>query len=64
VKSYDELNGLLLDRCVAYAKARRHPDLRDRTVWEVFDAEPPRLVPYADHFDGFTQCRRQSPGPI
>jgi transposase len=53
VKSYDELNGLLLDRCVAHAKAHRHPELRDRTVWEVFEAERPSLVPYAGHFDSF-----------
>jgi transposase len=29
VKSYDELNGWLLDQCVTYAKAHRHPELRD-----------------------------------
>jgi transposase len=53
VKSYDELNGLLLDRCIAYAKAHRHPELRDQTVWQVFEAERPSLVPYAGRFDGF-----------
>ncbi|TWA63890.1 integrase-like protein [Azospirillum brasilense] len=53
VKSYDELNGLLLDRCVAHAKAHRHPELRERTVWEMFEAERPSLVPYAGRFDGF-----------
>src|SRR6202035_4535374 len=34
VKSYDELNAWLLDRCVAYAKAPPHPEQRDQTVWE------------------------------
>jgi hypothetical protein len=53
VKSYEELNGLLLDRCIAHAKAHRHPDQRERTVWEVFEAERPSLVPYAGRFDGF-----------
>ena len=53
VKSYEELNALLLDQCVAYAKAHRHPELRDRTIWEVFEAERPALVPYAGRFDGF-----------
>ena len=38
VKSYDELNGLLLDRCVAYAKAHPHPEQTDRTVWEMFES--------------------------
>jgi hypothetical protein len=53
VKSYEELNGLLLDRCIAHAKAHRHPDQRERTIWEVFEAERPSLVPYAGRFDGF-----------
>jgi transposase len=53
VKSYGELNAWLLDKCIAYAKAHRHPELRDRTVWQVFEAERPSLVPYAGRFDGF-----------
>src|SRR3712207_4463783 len=53
VRSYEELNALLLDRCVAHARAHRHPEQRDRTVWEVFEAERPSLVPYAGRFDGF-----------
>jgi transposase len=53
VKSYDELNAWLLDRCVAWAKAQPHPEVRDRTIWEVFEAERPSLVPYAGPFDGF-----------
>jgi hypothetical protein len=27
VTSYDELNAWLLDRCVAYAKAHKHPEI-------------------------------------
>ena len=53
VASYDELNALLLDRCVAHARASRHPEERERTVWEAFEAERPSLVPYAGRFDGF-----------
>jgi transposase len=53
VKSYDELNAWLLDQCIAYARAHRHPEQRDRTIWEAFEAERPSLVPYAGRFDGF-----------
>ena len=53
VKSYDELNGLLLERCVAYAKAHAHPEQPDRTVWQMFEAERPHLVRHAGRFDGF-----------
>jgi transposase len=53
VKSYDELNAWLLDQCIAYARAHRHPEQRDRTIWEAFEMERPSLVPYAGRFDGF-----------
>jgi transposase len=53
VKSYDELNAWLLDRCIAWAKAQPHPEVRDRTIWEMFEAERASLVPYAGPFDGF-----------
>ena len=52
-KNYDELNAWLLDKCIAYARAHRHPEFTDRTIWEVFEAERPKLVPYAGRFDGF-----------
>src|SRR5256886_2188170 len=52
-KTYDELNAWLLDKCIAYAKAHRHPELTEQTIWEVFEAERPKLVPYAGRFDGF-----------
>jgi transposase len=35
-KTYAELNAWLLDQCLAYAKAHRHPELREQTVWQVF----------------------------
>jgi transposase len=53
VKSYEELNAWLLDRCVAYAKAQPHPELRDQSIWDVFEAERSSLVPYTGRFDGF-----------
>src|SRR5205814_9317014 len=53
VASYEELNAWLLDRCVAYAKAHKHPELADRTVWQAFEAERTQLVPIGGRFDGF-----------
>src|SRR6201986_5049024 len=53
VASYEELNGFLLDRCIAYARAHRHPEFADRTVWQAFEAERPHLVPIGGPFDGF-----------
>jgi transposase len=53
VASYEELNAWLLDRCVAYAKAHKHPELADCTIWQAFEAERPKLVPITGAFDGF-----------
>jgi len=52
-KTLEELNAWLLDKCVAHAKAHRHPELVEQTIWEVFEAERPKLVPYVGRFDGF-----------
>jgi transposase len=52
-KSYAELNAWLMDRCIAWAKAHPHPELRDKTIWEVFEEERPSLVAYVGPFDGF-----------
>ena len=52
VTSYEEFNPLLLDKAVAYARAHRHPEFRDQTIWEAFEAERGSLVPYAGRFDG------------
>jgi transposase len=53
VRSYDELNAWLMDKCIAWAKAHAHPERPDRTIWEVFEEERPKLVPYRGRFDGF-----------
>ncbi|MGH7104823.1 MAG: IS21 family transposase [Acetobacteraceae bacterium] len=53
VRIYDELNAWLIDKCVAYAKVHPHPERPEQTVWDVFEAERPNLVPYRGCFDGF-----------
>jgi transposase len=53
VASYQELNAWLFDRCIAYAKAHKHPELTDLTIWQAFEAERPQLVPISGPFDGF-----------
>ena len=53
VKSYDELNGWLLDKSIAYAKVHRHPELPERTIWDCFEEERPKLIAYPGRFDGF-----------
>ena len=45
VKTYEELNAWLTDKCVAYAKAHRHPERPEQTIWEVFEEERPKTRP-------------------
>jgi transposase len=53
VKSYEELNAWLLDKCIAYARAHKHPEIPNRTVWECFEEERASLVTCRGRFDGF-----------
>jgi len=50
---YDELNAILLERVVADARSARHPEFRDRTVWEAFQEEQAALVALQGPFQGF-----------
>ena len=54
-KALDELNAWLADQCLAYAKRTRHPEFRERTVWEVFEEERPALMPFLGPFAGFAE---------
>ena len=58
-KTYEEMNAWLTDRCIAYAKAHRHPELTERTIWEVFEAERPKLVPYPGGLEDLPGALRQ-----
>src|SRR4249919_1941793 len=62
VKSLTELNAWLEDQCIAYAQRTKHPEFKDRTVWDVFQEERASLA-LRDPFDG--SSRRQSgPAPL
>jgi transposase len=51
--SLQELNGWLEAECERRARTDRHPEQRDRTVWEVYEAERAALAPHPGPFDGF-----------
>ena len=55
VKSLTELNAWLADQCIAYARRTKHPEFKDRTVWEVFQDERSSLMPQRGPFDGFVE---------
>ena len=55
VKSLAELNAWLEDQCIAYAKRTRHPEFKDRTIWDVFQDERASLMELRGPFDGFVE---------
>ncbi len=55
VKNLTELNAWLADQCIAYAKRTRHPEFKDRTIWEVFQDERASLMALRGPFDGFVE---------
>ena len=61
-KDIEELNEWLLQHCIANSKKRKHPDNKDRTIWEVFQEEQPFLIPTPLPFDGYSEkeCRVSS----
>ena len=51
--SLEELNGWLEAECERRAREDRHPEQRDRTVWQVWEDERGALTAFAGPFDGF-----------
>ena len=51
--SFADLNAWLSTKCVAYAQSQPHPDVKEKTVFEMFEAERPVLMAYRGAFDGF-----------
>lgn len=51
--SFAEMNAWLLERCVAYARDKAHPEDKGRTIFEVFEAERAHLIGYRTPFDGY-----------
>jgi hypothetical protein len=55
VKSLAELNAWLEDQCIAYAQRIKHPEFKDKTIWEVFQEERASLMELRGPFDGFVE---------
>ena len=63
-KNFDELNVWLTDRCIAYAKAHKHPEFTDKTIWQVFLRESDRSsFPMPGGLMDSMPCRPLSPRP-
>jgi hypothetical protein len=62
-KNYDELNAWLLDKCIPYEKAHRHPELSEQTICDVFEASGRTWSPTPAGSMASTRSRHQSQRP-
>ncbi len=65
-KDIEELNVWLEEQCIAIGKKRKHPDDKERTIWELFQKEKEALIPVRFLFDGYAEreCRVSSTGLV
>lgn len=58
-KDFEELNHWLADQCIVISKKRKHPEEKERTIWDMYQEEKPSLVPLSAPFHGYTEqeCR-------
>jgi len=53
VENLEELNIQLERNCIAWAKNHKHPEQRERTIFETYQEERPVLIPYRGYFDSY-----------
>ncbi len=53
VESFEELNQKLEQLCLAWAKRMKHPELKEHTVWEIYQQEQKHLLAYRYPFEGY-----------
>jgi len=55
VINFEELNTHLMECCISWAKTHRHPEIKEKTVWQVFKEEQPYLSKLPPAFDGYAE---------
>ena len=56
VNNFEELNAHLMECCISWAKTHRHPEIKEKTVWQVFKEEQPYLLKLpSSAFDGYAE---------
>lgn len=53
VKSLDELNLQLQAHCIAWAKKTKHPEQKEKTVFDVYEQERSNLLAYRGDFESY-----------
>jgi hypothetical protein len=64
VKSLAELTAWLEDQCIAYAKRTKHPEFKEKTIWDVFQEEHASLMELRGPFGGLWPLRQHKEGRL
>ena len=51
--SYTDINNQLKSMCENWSKTMKHPDFTERLVWDVYQEEKPKLIPYRGDFTSY-----------
>lgn len=51
--SYEDINCQLKEMCLNWSKTKRHPDFKERTIFEVYEEEKPYLIKYRGEFTSY-----------
>ena len=55
VRDFNELNELLQERCISWAKTHKHPRQSNLKVWQVYESEKPYLMELPPRFDAYAE---------
>ena len=55
IGNFRELNEILKENCIKWAKSHKHPTFSDKTVWEVYTEEKPYMINLPPSFDGYAE---------
>ncbi len=65
VADFGQLNAMLKEHCIGWAKTHPHPDDRSRSVWQAFEHEKKHLCNLPPAFDGYAErAARVSPSSL
>ena len=52
-ESYEEINSVLREMSMGWSKTMKHPEYKDRTIFEVYEEEKADLITYNGEFKGY-----------
>lgn len=52
-ETFEEINAQLWEMSLTWSKGTKHPDFKEKTIFEVYEEEKPFLIKYRGEFEGY-----------